>query len=223
MYANLFAPRGRPAERVGVVSDIHAQPGGLERALTLLVERGVDRIVCLGDVVEKGPDPQATVDLLRAWTVPCVTGNHDQNAVRHAALSPHLRGPDEPPITPDALAWLEGLPTRREYLWSLVEVVLAHGAPSRVDCYVFPGEFPKRLRRSFRRGGPDVILLGHTHRPMRTRYRHTRLFNPGSVARGRRRDSYTCGLLTLPTMDFEVIDLKTGRAVGVEEIVLKVP
>ena len=47
--------------RLGLISDIHADLGALDAALGALVERRVDRIVCAGDVVEKGPDGDAVV------------------------------------------------------------------------------------------------------------------------------------------------------------------
>jgi predicted phosphodiesterase len=74
--------------RVGVVSDVHAHLADLDRALELLTERGVDRLVCLGDALEKGPEPDAVVARLQEWLIPCVAGNHDLNALAHEVLSP---------------------------------------------------------------------------------------------------------------------------------------
>jgi len=63
--------------RVGIISDIHSN---LE-ALTAVFERGkdlgIERYVCLGDVVGYGADPNPCCDLLREKTRVCLMGNHD--------------------------------------------------------------------------------------------------------------------------------------------------
>lgn len=40
--------------RIGLISDIHADYEGLQNALALLDRLGVDRILCAGDLVERG-------------------------------------------------------------------------------------------------------------------------------------------------------------------------
>jgi putative phosphoesterase len=111
--------------RLGLISDLHADAGALER------------------------------------------GNHDESAVRAAR--------DE-----------------GERVW------IAHGAPSRIDEYVFPDKVPRRLRRELRAAEADVLLLGHTHRPMVLRLGALWIVNPGSVTGARPRDSHTCATLDLP-------------------------
>lgn len=199
---------------LGVISDVHADRIALERALNLLVTLGADKIVCLGDVVEKGPDGDGTIEVLRDWLIPVVRGNHDDNAVRHAALEPALRG-SEPPLSTRSLTWLDGLPDVREYQWLGQTILLAHGTPTCRNTYVFAEQVPKRLKRTLRRAHFDVLLLGHTHRPMRMRFGDLWICNPGSVCRGRSRDSHTCGLLSLPDRSFQVFDVATGAPVEV--------
>lgn len=218
MLFSTFHRRGARARmhqmNLGVISDVHADRVALERALSLLVDRGADKIVCLGDVVEKGPDGDGTIEVLRDWLIPAVRGNHDDNAVRHAALEPALRG-SEPPLSARSLAWLDGLPDVREYHWLGQTILLAHGTPTCRNTYVFPEQVPKRLKRTLRAAQFDVLLLGHTHRPMRMRYGDLWICNPGSVCKGRARDSHTCGLLSLPDRSFQVFDVGTGDPVEV--------
>jgi predicted phosphodiesterase len=47
--------------RYGVLSDIHGNLPALERAIALLERSGVDRYLCLGDIVGHGPFPSACV------------------------------------------------------------------------------------------------------------------------------------------------------------------
>jgi putative phosphoesterase len=82
--------------------------------------------------------------------------------------------------------------------------------------YVWP-EIPRPVKRAMRAMEYDVVLLGHTHVPMKVRYRDTFLVNPGSVIGTRARDSHTCGVLTLPSLDLEILALDDGRPVAFAE------
>lgn len=200
------------ALRIGLISDIHARLPALHRALDLLESAQVDRVVCLGDVVEKGPDGDAVVSLLQRLCIPTVRGNHDDNAVRHALLE----GRRATGLSDGSLAWLAALPDTREYLWAGKFVVLAHGSPADRALGVVPEDIPKRVRKDLRARGVDAVLLGHTHRPMRLRFRDAWLFNPGSVSHGRCGLGATCAVLTLPQMRLDVCALETGRWVALE-------
>lgn len=192
-------------QRVGVISDIHADLRALERACSLLVREGAQRIVCLGDVVEKGPDGDGVVAALDAWLIPCVAGNHDHNAIRHAHLTLSQ------PLSAATIARLAEYPMSRSFEWAGLSVVAAHGTPQNNTIYVFEADPPRRLKRQLRGQQVDVLLLGHTHRPMKMRYQHTWICNPGSVRTGRPRDSHTAAILSLPEVAWTVYDLDSGR------------
>jgi predicted phosphodiesterase len=65
---------------LGLISDIHANLNSLKMALDILAGQKVDKILCAGDLVEKGPDGDAVVQLLLERDIPCVLGNHDEAA-----------------------------------------------------------------------------------------------------------------------------------------------
>ena len=198
--------------RVGIVSDIHGQPDELERVLEHMAKMNIDRVLCAGDLVDKGPDSEGVIDLIRESCIPTVLGNHDENAVRHNAL--HLQSsPDETPLTEDALAFLEGLPMTRDYVWEGQRLLLAHGIPTSNQRYFWPDKTPKGFKRWARHCWTDIVVLGHTHRPMRVEWNDLLILNPGSVSCIRQRDSGTFGVLTLPEGRFEVFDHKTCECV----------
>src|SRR5262245_46905137 len=130
--------------RLGLISDIHADLEALTRALDLLAERGADKVVCLGDLVEKGTDGDRVVALLQQQLVVCVRGNHDDNAVRRF----HEEGDGS--LDAESIDFLASLPAERRYAWEGLRVILAHAAPAGIDDYVFPDAIPKRLKRSLR-------------------------------------------------------------------------
>jgi len=62
---------------LAIVSDIH---GNLE-ALTVVFEeidrRGIENVLCLGDIVVYGPNPMECLDLVRQRCKVALMGNHD--------------------------------------------------------------------------------------------------------------------------------------------------
>ena len=63
--------------RIALISDIHSNYHALEAVLTDVAGRGVDRIICLGDLTLKGPLPKECVDRIRDLDCPVVLGNAD--------------------------------------------------------------------------------------------------------------------------------------------------
>ncbi|MEE8607155.1 MAG: metallophosphoesterase family protein, partial [Nitrospiraceae bacterium] len=61
-----------------ILSDIHSNLTALEAVLAQAGDN-YDRVVCLGDIVGYGPDPNQVVDRVRALDpVAVVRGNHDK-------------------------------------------------------------------------------------------------------------------------------------------------
>src|SRR5207302_884141 len=65
-----------------VLADVHGNLSALEAVLGEIDRLGVPRIVCLGDVVGYGAEPNECVAALRARDAGCVAGNHDLIAIR---------------------------------------------------------------------------------------------------------------------------------------------
>jgi predicted phosphodiesterase len=61
----------------GVLGDIHGNREALAAALDALGARGVERILCVGDVVGYNADPDECALLLRACEALAVSGDHD--------------------------------------------------------------------------------------------------------------------------------------------------
>ena len=66
----------RKTMKLLLIADIHAN----YEALQTVLEIPHDRAICLGDIVDYGPDPEKCIDLLRKKVILTIRGNHD-NAV----------------------------------------------------------------------------------------------------------------------------------------------
>ena len=67
--------------RFAIISDIHANIQALEQVLARCEQLEVDEIICLGDVVGYGGNPNECCELLREHCTVCLMGNHDAATV----------------------------------------------------------------------------------------------------------------------------------------------
>ena len=150
-----------------VVSDIHSNAPALEAVLR--DAPAFDALICLGDIVGYGPDPNACVERVQDFDLRCICGNHDQGAVGQADVLIFNRDARE------ALSWTqrELTPANLSFLRSLSpagaldddgRVVLAHGSPrDPVWEYIVD---PSAATQNFRQFGFQLLLVGHSHLPL---------------------------------------------------------
>ncbi len=55
-------------DRIAIISDLHGNLPALEATLADIRQREIGRILCLGDLVGKGPHSEVAVD--RCWSLP---------------------------------------------------------------------------------------------------------------------------------------------------------
>lgn len=203
--------------RIGVISDIHADMTSLESAVRRLDDANVDMILCAGDLVERGGDGSAVIELIRDRSILCVQGNHDENAIRHARLSANYADPrdETPPLDGDTLDFLEKLPASRTLAADGTKLMVTHATPSDNGGAAFQDESNRKLSKRFKkdlaRVDADILIVGHTHYPFDLEFRGKRILNPGSVCGLQSRDSHTYGIFDLSDQIFAVFDVSTGE------------
>lgn len=69
--------------RTVIVGDVHGCRGELEDLLARVGLCSDDRLVMVGDLVARGPDPAGTLDLLTSLGARAVRGNHEDRLLRH--------------------------------------------------------------------------------------------------------------------------------------------
>ncbi len=185
--------REMETEKILVLSDIHGNGPALGAILG--AEPGVSRILCLGDYVNYGPDPGEVLRWARATLREgdYVSGNH----ARIASSPDEPIPPGVPQVASELLHYTRAR-LRREELLFLRELPpsadlqiggrrwhLVHALPSDP----FWGQLhhearPQRWALEVALAGfPEVLLVGHTHRPFLIERGGTVIVNPGSVGR----------------------------------------
>ena len=148
--------------RILVLSDLHANATALNAALAAAEGRW-KHVVCLGDVVGYGPDPNEVTSKIRELGAQTIRGNHDKaatglmltddfNPVAKAAVD-WTRSQ----LSPDNLKWLTELPPGP---LQTDGIVLVHGAFQDEDEYVFT---PAQALEGLLDSAARVTFFGHTH------------------------------------------------------------
>jgi len=63
--------------RLAIISDIHGNLEAFAEVLTDIDRSNIDQVLCLGDNVGYGPDPEAVIQLIQKRDIPCIMGNHE--------------------------------------------------------------------------------------------------------------------------------------------------
>lgn len=163
-----------------IISDIHANHEALSVVTEDIRKRGLDKIVCLGDIIGYGPDPVACIDIAAEFDVN-LRGNHEE-AVISGAFGFN-------PIAKEAVDWTRNQLkpkwhsfASKRVRWDLIKelpltynegnILFTHGSPRdptmeyilKQDTEDLFGEIPQKIREIF-----DMIdwtcFVGHTHTP----------------------------------------------------------
>ncbi|HCN09667.1 MAG TPA: hypothetical protein DIT01_17205 [Lentisphaeria bacterium] len=152
--------------KIGILGDIHANLEAFHAILGALETEECGKILCTGDIVGYGPNPQECVDLVRELKMPCVMGNHDEWTVVQQVrweISDLVKEDiiwTRATLSEDAMAWLTELP--RFHAYGGVEVIHASNAPSMIWPYV---RDEKSLVMNFKYQKCSICFNGHTHVP----------------------------------------------------------
>ena len=165
-----------------IISDIHGNAEALRAVLADIDTRGIDRIICLGDIIGYGPEPLECVDMVRDRCDWSLMGNHDFGVLyeptnfnpgaQAAAYWTREQFDAEPDDDKRASRYdflgrlrvrvVEAAPDSQQ------PILFVHGSPRRpINEYIFPDDVisdPDKLGSIFRRID-SVAAVGHTHVP----------------------------------------------------------
>ena len=215
--------------KIAFISDIHANLPALEEVLKAIKKQAVDRIYCLGDVVNQNVWNNEVVELLEENKIMVIQGNHDAGIAageKNFAFSYSSRETERcgkeateytrTQITDENKKLLASYPLEKRLVYKSkdgqsLKLLLTHG---------IPGDFNQRLYRFLPKdqfakilndAEIDILLTGNTHSPHHiiipveieggTLFKHA--INPGAIGKandGDWRSSYA--IITFhPEMD----------------------
>jgi predicted phosphodiesterase len=207
--------------RIAVISDVHGNCIAFDAVLADLRDEPIDQIVCLGDMIQGGPQPAETVARLCELGCPVVMGNADA-----WLLSGRVQNPAER-VTEQQLAVREWSLARlseadRRFIAGFqptVDIPLDdrrhllcfHGSPKSFDDLIWPESDEAELRPLFGPSPPYALTGGHTHLQQLRRLYGSLFFNPGSAGFAYRRGQPTQTLRADPWAEYAVFSVDQER------------
>lgn len=173
--------------KIGILSDIHAEPKALQRVLTDMPS--VDHVLCAGDAVSEYQFCAETVQLLQHVNAQCIQGNHEM--VLFSGRNPAYLKKCQVEFASELLDILATAPVSLELELTGTRLLMVHASPWKpFEEYIFPRSphLPRFALLPY-----DFVILGHTHVPMVECVDRVTVINPGSCSQPRdqdRRGSY---------------------------------
>jgi len=173
--------------RVAIISDIHGNLPALQTVLEDIRARSVDALYCLGDLVGKGPQGDAVIDLCRETCDGVVKGNWDE-VIAHPSDFLDAQW-HQGQLGEERLNYLRDLPHTINLTMSGKRTRLYHASEKSVFTRVLidvPNErrlamFSNTEFTGFDMSEPDVVGYGDIHAAYVLPLSGKTLFNVGSV------------------------------------------
>ena len=151
--------------KIAVMSDVHGNLEALDAVLEDVYSQRIEKIVCIGDLIGYGPNPEEVIQKIRQIDVCCTMGNHELGILfklERKWFNPKVRknlSLTEKLLSPGSLDFIAGLPNTH----TLNNSLFVHGfPPASVKTYLFEKDTDE-IARWFLTPGPKLTFVGHTH------------------------------------------------------------
>lgn len=148
-----------------IISDIHSDIHSLKNVLASIKKLMIDKIICLGDIVGYGSQPEEVVGEMIQQKIVCIKGNHEKalfsteafdfmNDKAKDAIDENFFN-----LSDDSLEFLKSLP---DY-WIENNIRFVHGVPPK-SVYEYLNHCLKEEIISFSKQYSEIIAFcGHSH------------------------------------------------------------
>ncbi|MEM1986582.1 MAG: metallophosphoesterase family protein [Nitrososphaeria archaeon] len=209
---------------IAVIADIHSNLEALEAVLERVKSY---KILCLGDLVGYGANPNEVIEIIKEKNITCIMGNHDYavSTGDYYDLSPKAviaANWTRKVLKRENLRFLSSLPKVLRLEEGGRKLLLAHATPEEpiFGDYIHPDTEPFKFSYYATEYEEDIIGLGHLHVPYVYRRFDKIIVNPGSV--GQPRDGNTLAkysILNLDNMNVEILGVKYNSELSAKKII----
>ncbi|NDJ75515.1 MAG: metallophosphoesterase family protein [Chloroflexi bacterium] len=177
--------------RIAILADIHGNLPALEAVLRDLEQVAPDQVVVNGDIVNRGPQSQECLDIVRDKGWPVVFGNHEEYLIQIRegeagaewytdwALPTRCVAED---LTDDDVEYLENLP--HDYVIDLPKLPalrIVHGSMRALNAGLGFWMSDAELLSAVEGADEPLVVGAHTHRPLDRRVGERWILNSGAV------------------------------------------
>lgn len=165
--------------RYGIITDIHNNSTALRAVLKQLDQMNCGNIICCGDIIGIGPDPEGTVqEMIRVPGLISVQGNHETYLLEGMPTDwpneenmsfgemEHHRW-EHGLLSEESVAFLRGLPKRIDFIAEGLRISVMHSCIDQNGHYSGSVRNPTAsdLSTMFHDVKSDIVIYGHDHAP----------------------------------------------------------
>ncbi len=165
--------------KIAIISDIHGNEEALIEVLMSIEREKIEKIICLGDIVGYGPNPNECVEIIKSLeNCICLAGNHDWAAIGKVDIRTFNR------VAREAIIWTQRklIDENKKYLNSLpltyseYNALFVHASPLNPEKWNYIISV-KDARIAFQEFTEQVCFIGHTHYPFVLKKREREIYN----------------------------------------------
>lgn len=222
--------------RIGIMPDIHSNIQALDAVLKEFDRREVEKIICCGDIIGIGPNPEETVQMLikRKYSLISVRGNHEKYLIEGLPREVHEHkrkmSPEEiknhewnhNKLSEESKNFIIELPETRSFEIENKKIHVVH-YPCNEE-----GNYKKIIKRPtiadnqemFKKIDADIFLYGHTHTISVNSNDDKWYINTGAVGCIIDNDMASSGILSIndEKVDFQCLSIEYDIKKTIEEI-----
>jgi diadenosine tetraphosphatase ApaH/serine/threonine PP2A family protein phosphatase len=153
--------------RYAIISDIHGNLEALESVLAEIDRQKVDSLLCLGDIVGYGPNPNECVEIIKQRADVTLAGNHDYAPLGKLDLSyfnPWARSAIEwtaSKLNQASIDFLLNLPLKE----AVDGFTIVHATPNNPSAWNYIITIGDAVK-NFDEFDGQICFIGHSHVPM---------------------------------------------------------
>jgi putative phosphoesterase len=179
---------------MAVISDTHSNAVALQAVIKDIRAQSPDAVVCLGDIVMRGPQPSECIELLHSLNLlATVRGNYDHMFTRFPAapdwqpqtfkekLKMRAYEYDTARLSSEEQKWLAGLPTGQTLHIGNTQIELYHASPDSLGKVTYPWAPLEDLDKLHQDDNTHLVLYGHIHHAFVRQAMGRLIVNCGSV------------------------------------------
>jgi putative phosphoesterase len=177
--------------RLAFLSDIHGNAVALDAVLEDINKRNPEKIIVLGDISYRGPEPKRALELVKSLNTDVIKGNADEWVVRGikegevAETAFQMMNKERDWIykrlDEEDIRYLDELPTEMKLDVENMMIHAFHATPSSLFDVVQPFESDEALMDKMMKSEADLFVYAHIHKPFIRYIEGKCLMNIGSV------------------------------------------
>lgn len=178
--------------KIAFISDIHGNAIALDSVLADIKKKSIDKIIVLGDLCYRGPEPKRSIALIRSLDTDVIKGNADEWVVRGVqqgevpdkAIEMMNRERDWTLSRLDQsdVDYLNNLPSKIDFVFKDIAINVFHATPESLFDIVPPHADEEMIESKLMSSSDArIYIYGHIHKPYIRYINGKIIMNTGSV------------------------------------------